>query len=139
MATTRTPRVSTSKSAPAKAKTTPATRKRSTKPVVKTVSLALVKEPAGKGGYRWDNSHDRDEKLDITTAYISQRDMASTKPLKLALVTEPKGKGGVRFANTAKEKLDITTMYLSQHDRNLLGVKDSVSLKVNDDEVVVTP
>lgn len=114
---------------PARAKTT----------AKKGVVLHLVREPTGKGGYRYDNSHDRDEKLDITTAYVSQRDVNSTKPLKLALVAEPKGKGGVRFANTAKEKLDVTTMYLSQHDRALLGAGDSVTLKITDDGVTVTP
>lgn len=115
----------------------PAARKRTT--VKQGVVLHLVREPAGKGGYRFDNSHDRNEKLDTTTAYVSQRDMKSSKAITLNLVAEPKGKGGVRFANTAKEKLDVTTMYLSQADRATLGVDDSVTIKVTDDGVTVTP
>ena len=115
-------------------------RRRASKPVVKQgVVLHLVKEPAGKGGFRFDNSHDRDEKLDVTTAYVSQKDMKKTGTFTLNLVAEPKGKGGVRFANSAKEKLDVTTMYLSQADRALLDVEDSVTVKVTEDGVTVTP
>jgi hypothetical protein len=120
-----------------KSTTRKTTRKRTT--VKQGVVLHLVKEPAGKGGYRFDNSHDRNEKLDTTTAYVSQRDMKKTTAITLNLVAEPKGKGGVRYANSAKEKLDVTTMYLSQADRATLGVDDSVTIKVTDDGVTVTP
>jgi hypothetical protein len=118
---------------------TPTSKTRSRRVTTKSVVLGLVKEPAGKGGYRFDNSADRDEKLDVTTAYVSQKDMKSKQAFELDLVAEPKGKGGVRFANEANEKLDVTTMYLSQADRKLLGVKDTVTVKVTDDGVTVTP
>jgi len=134
----------TAKSAATKPAASKAPAKRtSRKATSKSVTLFLVKEPSGKGGFRFDNSHDRDEKLDVTTTYVSQANMTLTKPFPLALVAEPAGKGGVRFANTAKEKLDVTTMYLSQADRKYLGVTDSVSLNVVEDDegvtVVVTP
>ena len=63
------PAVKTSKTSTAKS----APRRRAAKAeTVETLTLTLAKAPSGKGGFLYNDANDHDEKLHVTSMYLSQ-------------------------------------------------------------------